>query len=130
VKPYESLAALADGQGNWLESEKYSRLWIQLDAQDFPAAYLYLAVASARLNNTEEAERAAREGLRIDKDQRVPRLNYVLAMILMKRQEYAEAAKSFRRYVELAPHAGDAAKVREQLPRIEQLAATLPANRK
>jgi tetratricopeptide (TPR) repeat protein len=92
VKPYENLTVAADRRGDWAESEKYSRLWIQLDPEDFPGAYLLNAVANARLNKPEEAERAAREGLRLDKDQKIPRMNYVLGLILMDKKEYAESA--------------------------------------
>jgi uncharacterized protein HemY len=98
-------------------------MWIQLDPEDFTGAYLFNAVANARLNRTEEAERAAREGLRLDKDRKLPRLNYVLALILMKEQQYGEAAQLFRKYVELAPNAGDAALVRQQLPKIDEMAS-------
>jgi tetratricopeptide (TPR) repeat protein len=127
VKPYENLTVAADHRGEWAESEKYSRLWLQLDAEDFPGAYLLNAVASARLNKPQEAERAAREGLRLDKDQRIPRLSYVLGLILMDKKEYAESAKCFRKYLELAPNANDAAIVRQQLPKLEELAATPPS---
>lgn len=123
VKPYENLTAAADRQGNWAESEEYSRLWIQLDPEDFPGAYLFNAVANARLNKPEQAEHAAREGLRLDKDQKIPRLNYVLGLILMAKKEYGESATYFRKYLELAPNAGDAAVVRQQLPKLEELAA-------
>ncbi len=123
VKPYENLTAVADRQGQWTESEKYSRLWIQLDPEDFPGAYLFNAVANARLNKPEEAERAVREGLRLDKDQKIPRMNYVLGLILMDKKQYGESAKCFRKYLELAPNASDAAIVRQQLPKIEEMAA-------
>src|ERR1039457_2366306 len=114
VKPYENLTVAADRRRDWVESEKYSRLWIQLDPEDFPGAYLFNAVANARLNKAEEAERAAREGLRLDKDQKIPRMSYVLGLILMDKKAYAESAKCFRKYVELAPNASDAAIVRQQ----------------
>ena len=123
VKPYENLTLAADRRGDWAESEKYSHLWIQLDPEDFPGAYLFNAVANARLNKPEEAERTAREGLRLDKDQKIPRMSYVLGLILMVKKEYVESAKCFRKYLELAPNANDAAIVRQQLPRLEELAA-------
>jgi uncharacterized protein HemY len=79
------------------------------------------------LNKPEEAERAAREGLRLDKDQKIPRMNYVLGLILMGKKDYAESAKCFRKYLELAPNAADASIVREQLPKLEEMAANPPA---
>jgi tetratricopeptide (TPR) repeat protein len=126
LKPYESLTVLADRQADWAESEKYSRAWIQLDPEDFPGAYVFNAVANAKLNNMEEAEHAAREGLRVDKERKVARLSYVLGLILAQKREYAESAKLFRAYLELAPNAADAAIVRQQLPQLEQAAAGSP----
>lgn len=123
VKPYESLTLLADSNEQWAESEKYSREWIQLDPDDFPVAYLFNAIANARLNKAAEAEQAAREGLRVDKDRRVARLSYVLGLILMQKNDYSESAKCFRTYLELAPNAHDAPAVRQQIDRLEKVMA-------
>ena len=122
LKPYESLAAWADSKGDWVAAEQYSREWLELDPDDFAAAYLINAIANARLNKIDVAEVAARNGLKVDKDRRVPRLDYVLGLILMQKQQYAESAKYFRTYVELAPGAHDAAAVREQIAKLEQQA--------
>jgi len=126
VRPYEGLTALAERQQNWADAEKYSHDWLQLDPEDFPAAYLYHAVASARLDKVEQAEHSAREGIRIDKDHKLARLSYVLGLILMQRHEYTESAKCFRTYLELAPNAKDAPMVREELSKLEAAAATPP----
>jgi tetratricopeptide (TPR) repeat protein len=126
VRPYEGLTALAERQQNWVDVEKYSSDWIKLDPEDFPAAYLYNAVASARLDRAEQAEHAAREGLRLDKDHKIARLSYVLGLLLMQKHEYTESAKCFRTYLELAPNAKDAAIVREELAKIEAAASTPP----
>ena len=120
IKPYEVLATLADGRGDWQSAEQYSRELLQLDGDDFPAAYLINAVANARLNRLDAAELAARDGLRVDKGRRVPRLDFVLGLILIQKQQYAESAKYLRAYVELAPNARDAAAVREQIAKLDQ----------
>jgi tetratricopeptide (TPR) repeat protein len=129
VKPYEGLAAVAERQQNWAELEKYSHDWIQLTPEGFPMAYLYNAIANARLNKVEESELAAREGLRLDKQRKIPRLSYVLALILMQKHEYGESAKYLRSYLELAPNAKDAVLVRQELTRIEAAATTTPGER-
>jgi tetratricopeptide (TPR) repeat protein len=126
VRPYEGLTALSERQQNWADVEKYSHDWIQLDAEDFPAAYLYNAVASARLDKVEQAEHAAREGIRIDKERKIARLSYVLALLLMQKHEYSESAKFLRTYLELAPNAKDAAIVREELAKIEAAGSAPP----
>ncbi len=126
VKPYELLAALAERQQKWADSEKYSHDWIQLDPEDFPAAYLYNAIANAQLNKMEQAEASARKGLLLDKDHKIPRLNYVLGLLLMQKHEFSESAKCLRAYLELAPNAKDAAIVHQELAKIEAAAATPP----
>ena len=80
LRPYERLAAAADQKGDWASAEQYSRGWIQLNPDDFATAYLINAIANARLNRVDAAEEAARNGLRVDKDRRVPRLDYVLGL--------------------------------------------------
>lgn len=126
VKPLEALTVLADRQQNWAESQKYSQDWIQLDPDDFPAAFLFNAIANARLNKMAEAERAARAGLAIDKEHKVPRLNYVLGLILLQKPDYSESAKCFRAYLELAPNAKDAPAVRQQLATLDKTGAAPP----
>jgi len=123
VRPYESLAALAQRLNDWTDAEKYSHDWIQVDPEAFPMAYLYSAVAEANLNKLEEAEAAARHGLRLDKDHKIARLNYVLGLLLMQKHENAESAKFLRTYLELAPNAADALAVRAELVKLEAAAS-------
>lgn len=119
VMPYEGLAVLDEQQRNWPQLEATSRNWIQLDAENFPAAYLYRAIASAQLGKVDEAEVAARKGLALDKEHKIPRLSYVLGLVLLQKREFGEAAKCLRTYLELAPNARDAAGVRAELAKIE-----------
>ncbi len=126
VKPLEKLTILADQNGDWAALLKNSSAWIRLDPEDFPAAYLYNAIANARMNDADDAERAAREGLRIDKEGRVPRLRYVLGLILDQKRAYSESAECFREYLKLAPKASDADVVRSELGRLEQASAAPP----
>jgi tetratricopeptide (TPR) repeat protein len=120
--PYEKLAAYADRQEQWEEAAKYSGAWIQLDPDDFPAAYLVNAIANARLKRIDEAERAARAGLLIDPNRRMPRLSYVLGMILAEKRQFAESVAQFRDYLKYMPNAKDAPLVREQIAKLEQAA--------
>ncbi len=119
VRPYEGLTAIAERQQKWAELEKYSHDWIQLAPDDFPVAYLYNAFANANLNKAEQAEQAARQGLKVDKERKIARLSYVLGLLLMRKHEYGEGAKCLRTYLELAPGAKDADAVRAELKRIE-----------
>jgi tetratricopeptide (TPR) repeat protein len=120
--PYEKLAAYADRKEQWDEAAKYSSAWIQLDPDDFPAAYLLNAIANARLKRTDEAERAARAGLLIDRNRRMPRLSYVLGLILAEKHQYAESVEQFRDYLKYMPNAKDADAVREHISKLDQAA--------
>jgi TolA-binding protein len=120
--PYEKLAAYADRKEQWDDAAKYSSAWIQLDPDDFPAAYLVNAIAKARLKRLDEAERAARAGLLIDQNRRMPRLSYVLGLILAEKHQYAEAVKQFSDYLRYMPDAKDAGIVREQISKLDQAA--------
>jgi hypothetical protein len=120
--PYEKLAAYADRKEQWDEVARYSSAWIQLDPDDFPAAYLLNAIANARLKRIDEAERAARAGLLIDRNRRMPRLSYVLGLILAEKHQYAESVEQFRDYLKYMPNAKDAEAVREHISKLDQAA--------
>src|ERR1017187_7228746 len=113
--PYEKLAAYSDRKEQWDEAARYSSAWIQLDPDDFPAAYLLNAIANARLKRMDEAERAARAGLLIDRNRRMPRLCYVLGLILAEKHQYAKSVEQFRAYLKYMPTARDAEAVREHI---------------
>jgi tetratricopeptide (TPR) repeat protein len=126
LSPYENLTILTGGHQDWVSSASYSRAWIHLDPDDFPGAYLFNAIANQRLNRLAEAEAAARDGLRIDRFHRVPKLSFVLAMVLMDKHENAEAVQRFRDYLALAPDAKDAATVRQQVALLDATIAAHP----
>ncbi|HVP00347.1 MAG TPA: tetratricopeptide repeat protein [Bryobacteraceae bacterium] len=119
VKPYEGLAVLVEQRQNWVELEAISTKWIQLDGESFPAAYLYRAISNAQLGKIDDAETAARKGLALDKEHKIPRLHYVLGLILLQKRDFAEASKCLRTYLELSPNAKDAAGVRAELAKLE-----------
>lgn len=124
VKPWENLTVFADQKQDWAASASSSEAWLQLDSDDFPEAWLYNAIARARLGQVEGAEHSAREGLRVDKNRRIPRLSYVLGLILLAKRDYAASADCFRTYLNLAPNARDGEAVRQQLSEFERLTAT------
>jgi len=123
LKPYERLAVLSDRSEHWTESAKYSAGWIRLDPVEYPNAYLLNAVANIHLNNLEQAEKSAREGLRLDKAGHFPRLRFVLGYIMASQKQLREAVAYFHDYLLMDPNGSDAAALRGQLPGLEQAAA-------
>jgi tetratricopeptide (TPR) repeat protein len=120
LRPYLNRALIALDQRNWDEAARLSGLLIELDPHDFPAAYYYGAIAHLNLGKIEEAEKQAQEGIKRDSAHRVPRLEYVLGVILANRGEYAPAAERLRAYLDRVPDAQDAPTARKQLVDVER----------
>ncbi len=122
AKPYEGLSAAAYASADWRDLDQYTRAWIQLDPEAFPQAYLFAAFAAGKQGHMGESERLALEGIRVDKAKRVPKLEYVLGVVLMQEGKNVEAAKCFRNYLQLSPGDPEAALIRQQLPKLETAA--------
>jgi tetratricopeptide (TPR) repeat protein len=120
VSPYEQLAGLAASEKNWPEMAKNSSRLLQLNRVDFPRAWYSNAFANFQLQNIEAAEKSAREGIAADSGHHFPQMNYLLAIILEQKQDYAGAAASLRSYITLAPKAADVDKVKQQLAELER----------
>jgi regulator of sirC expression with transglutaminase-like and TPR domain len=80
-------------------------------------------VAQFNLRNMEEAEKSAREALKLDPQHRIPKLEHLLGVILANKADYAGAAAHMKNYIERAPDAADIDTVRKQLVEIEKLLA-------
>lgn len=122
VSPYERLYELDARDGKWAEVATLTDKVLHLNPYDFPQAYYWNAFADARLNKLDEAEKSAREAVRLDPQHQNPREWYLLGIILANKQQYAEAAVNLRHYLEFAPEAKDGDKVRQQLAELEKQA--------
>jgi tetratricopeptide (TPR) repeat protein len=127
MKPYFPLAAMAFAEKNWKETADLTATLIRLDPVDYPAAFLFNAVANAMLGNLDVAENSARDAIRLDENHHLPRAEYVLGYILAERHEYAAALPLLKSYIQRSPDAPDAEKVKKQINQIETLAAAQPA---
>ncbi len=121
TKPYLQLALLAAQDRNWQEVADTTDRLLRLDAFDYPQAYFFNSVANLNLHKLDAAERSVREGLKLDAQNRIPKMRHLLGVILANKQDYAGAAEHLRAYL---PHAADqqeAALVRKQLDELERL---------
>jgi len=121
MSPYVQLAEMAAQDGNWIELADTTDRLLQLDPVDYTFAYFDNAVANLNLGRMKEAEKSARAGLKLDTSHRFPKLAQVLARILERKGDYAGAAENVRLYLELAPEAEDAAKMKIRLGELERL---------
>jgi tetratricopeptide (TPR) repeat protein len=122
INPYERLYMLAFKDSKWQEVADESDHVIRLNPYDFPSAYFYNAMANARLNKIDLAEKSAREAVKLDTKGENPRANYVLGVILANKGDFAGAADCLRAYLKAAPNDPDTERIRQQLAQIEQSA--------
>jgi Flp pilus assembly protein TadD len=122
VSPYVQLAALGTQESKWEEVISTTAQVIRLDPFNYPNVYFYDAVAHLNLRHLDQAEKSAREGLRLDPKHFIPSMNHVLGVILANKGEYDEAAGFMKTYLKLAPNARDVAQVKKQLAEVEKVA--------
>ncbi len=123
VNPYDGLAGLAFQAGDWQQVVDVTNKLLALNPVNFPNAYLYSGVAHYYLGDMDGAEKMVRQGIRVDDAHDVPKLQYLLGMILIKKHQYAQAAEQLEQYLSRAKQAADIEQAKKQLAEIERLAA-------
>jgi tetratricopeptide (TPR) repeat protein len=123
VGPQVELGLMAGQKHDWAESAKYLDRALQLDPEDYPAAWFADAVADYNLKKLDLAETGAREALKRDTQHANPRIEYVLGMILGDEGDYPAASAAFQDYLKHSPNAPDAERVKGMLASL----ATQPA---
>lgn len=123
VSPYDGLALLSSRGGKWEDAANYSKQVIQLNPVEFPSSFFYNALANYNLKKFDEAEKSARELLKLDTGHKYPQAESLLAQLLMQKGDYSEAATHLRAYLTLVPNAKNADQLRQQLQKLEQASA-------
>ena len=109
-------------EGKWQDAADSSERVLQANSAGYPSASYLNAMANLRLGKLDVAEKSGREAIRLDSQQRNPRTNYVLGLVLAEKQQYAQAAELLNKYLRAMPSAPDSETVREQLVNIEKSA--------
>jgi len=132
VDPYRGLAELAARARQWLEVTQITSKLLALNPVNFPDAYLLNGVANCYLQNLEAAEKSARQGIKVDAAHQVPKLQYLLAMILLQKHDYSEASEHMQQYLALAKDPVEIAEAKKELAEIARLSANVnsPENEK
>jgi tetratricopeptide (TPR) repeat protein len=120
VGPYIELGMMAAQENKWEEAAPYLDRGLKLDPVDFPQAWYASAAANFNLKKFDAAEKSAREAQKLDPKHVNPRTDYLLALIMSEKRDYAGAAEHLRGYLKNAPNAPDFAKVKDQLGQIEK----------
>lgn len=124
VSPYLGLTQLALREQNWHELAEVSDKLLALNPVSFPDVWFSNSLANYFLQSFAAAEKSARRGLQLDTEHRVPKLEYVLGLVLLKKPDYPDAAQHLRAFLSLAIKPAEVAEAQEQLDEIARLSAT------
>jgi len=124
ISPYLGLTQLAQREQNWRELDAISDQLLALNPVSFPDVWFYNSLANYFLLNFADAEKSARRGLQVDFDHRVPKLEYVLGMVLLKKPDYTDAAQHLRAFLRLTTKPAEVAETQKQLDEIARLSVS------
>ena len=128
ASPYQGLTQLALEGRNWPEVVSQSAHLLSLNPINFPDVWLYNSIGNYFLHDLPSAEKSARQGIRVDDEHHVPKLEYMLGMVLMARGQYPEASEHMRSYIKLVRNPVDLAEAQKELEQIQRLSAsTVPS---
>ena len=121
INPYRGLMRLAVHELSWQEAISTSEKVIALNPISFPDAWFINGTGHFYLQDFAAAESSARRGLAIDNTHQVPKLEYLLGMVMSKMNNYAEAAVHFQAYLRLVTKPDDVAEAQKQLDEVARL---------
>ena len=127
VNPYRGLAELDMQQKQWQALVTVTGQLLALNPVSFPDAWLRNALGNYYLYNFPEAEKSARQGMKMDDQHQVPKLEYLLGVILLQKREYQEAATHIQNYLKFATQPAEIEEAQKQLAEITRLSASATA---
>jgi tetratricopeptide (TPR) repeat protein len=117
--PYVELAFLAMREHNWERTIDLTTRALTVDSSTYPQLFYFNAVANANLSNFDEAEKKARDAVRIDHDHRYPRALQLLAFLLERRGDLKGAAELMRGFLATSPSDEDAQVIKTELSALQ-----------
>ena len=124
IPAYIQTAALAAKQREWKELADSTEHIVELSPDSQPNYWFLNSAANFNLGNVVQAESSATRALRLDTQHKLPQLEYLYGMILARRGDYKTAAQHLQMYLQLSPHATDAAEAQTKLTELQKLAAS------
>ena len=124
VNPYDGLAQIAMMKHDWPAVVDATSKLVVLNPVNFPDAYYDSAVANYYLKNFDQAEKSALQGVRVDEAHQIPKLQYLLAMILLQKQNYQAASEHMQQFLGLAKQPEDVELARKGLAEIQKVSAS------
>ena len=121
INPYRGLIQLAQRERNWRELSEASEKLLALNPVSFPEAWFSNAISQYGQGNLVAAEKSARRGLQIDSEHRVPKLEYLLGLVLIEKPAYDEAVQHIQAFLKHATQTSDVAEAQRKLDEIARL---------
>lgn len=124
LSPYYALTQISLHDRNWHDLAEFSEKVLALNPVSFPDIWLSNSVAYYSLQNWAAAEKSARRGLAIDTDHHVPKLEYMMGLVLVQKAAYEEASQHFRAFLTMTTKQNEIAEAQAQLTEVSRLAAS------
>jgi tetratricopeptide (TPR) repeat protein len=125
--PYVQLVQLENQAQNWKGLTDIAGRLLKLTPAVPPLIYYLDSAAQYRLKNYEAAESISRDGLKADTRNQAPKLHQVLASCMILRNDGAGAEAEIKQYLEVAPLAPDAEKMKALMADLEAKMQAAPA---
>jgi tetratricopeptide (TPR) repeat protein len=120
VSPYEQLAQIAVQAKQWKDLADNTDELLRLNPVSFPQYWLYNSIANFYLQDFDKAQKSAEAGLNIDPKHQVPKLEYILGIVLAQKHDYPNALAHVRNYIRLVPNAPDIQLAQQQASELEK----------
>jgi tetratricopeptide (TPR) repeat protein len=123
---YQELAQIAAHDKQWQDLADTTDQMVKLDPSGHPEFWYYNCVAKFYLGKTDEAQNSVTQGIKADPGHRIPKMEYVLGIILMRKGDRSGAAEHLKQYLAIAPNGPDAADAQKQLQEVEKASTETP----
>ena len=84
-----------------------------------PGIHFYRALANFALRRYDVAEKSARQAVELDAAREIPQAEHLLGDVLAAQGDRRGAVQHLSKYLEIAPKAQDAEKVRQRIAQLE-----------
>ena len=125
VNPYQGLADLNTQEEQWPAVVNVTEQLLVLNPVSFPDAWFRNALGNYYLHNLAAAEKSARQGMKVDENHRLPKIEYLLGVILMQKHEYKEATAHIQNYLRVATQPSEIEEAQKRLAEITRVSASV-----
>ncbi|MFN7921759.1 MAG: tetratricopeptide repeat protein [Bryobacteraceae bacterium] len=120
TNPYLPLAQLAAAENKWEDAADISGRLLKLNPIEYPFGHYINSIANYNLQKYDDAEKSAREVVKLDTRHQMPKAQHILGILLAMKDDYQGAVENIKGYLQFAPDAQDAEQVRKQLADFEK----------